>query len=242
MLPGLYGQADGERPVQDATRKPSIGIRVRVLPVQSFSVMDSGQSKATTTVSKTNYDWNYNTTSHSFPLGGGLAFDVPVTRRSILTVELLFTRLRYDKVTDTFWGTDDPTTSADERSHQTTTENTKARLFDVPVLLHRNLGASGLRSHFYLAAGPSVRMVSSVRTTTDITNADGTKANNSIPAPVAGRTLVGATVGAGCRFIDEFNIRVTPEIRYTRWNEMTFAQDSTRSPRNQLEVAIGFSR
>jgi hypothetical protein len=54
--------------------------------------------------------------------------------------------------------------------------------------------------------------------------------------------LIGATVGVGFRFVDEFNIKVTPEIRYTRWNGMTFAQDSTRSPRNQLEVGIGFSR
>jgi hypothetical protein len=54
--------------------------------------------------------------------------------------------------------------------------------------------------------------------------------------------LVGGTVGVGLRFIDEFNIKVTPEVRYTRWNGMTMNQDSTRSPRNQLEVGIGFSR
>ena len=59
---------------------------------------------------------------------------------------------------------------------------------------------------------------------------------------LAKRLLIGATVGAGFRFIDEFNIKVTPEIRYTRWNGTTFNQDSTRSPRNQLEVGIGFSR
>jgi hypothetical protein len=54
--------------------------------------------------------------------------------------------------------------------------------------------------------------------------------------------LVGATVGVGFRFVDEFNIKVTPEVRFTRWNGATFNQDSTRSPRNQLEVGIGFSR
>jgi hypothetical protein len=81
-----------------------------------------------------------------------------------------------------------------------------------------------------------------VHTTTNITNADATTANNTIPAPVSKRLLVGATVGMGLRFIDEFNIKVTPEVRYTRWNGMTFNQDSTHSPRNQLEVGIGFSR
>ena len=67
-------------------------------------------------------------------------------------------------------------------------------------------------------------------------------ANNQNRAPVDKRTLLGATVGAGFRFVDEFNIKVTPEIRFTRWNGPTFNQDSTLSPRNQLEVGIGFSR
>ena len=65
-----------------------------------------------------------------------------------------------------------------------------------------------------------------VRTTNNITNADGTLENNQIRAQVSKRTLIGATVGVGFRFIDEFNIKVTPEVRYTRWNGLTFGQDS----------------
>ncbi|MCX6631657.1 MAG: outer membrane beta-barrel protein, partial [Candidatus Solibacter sp.] len=217
-------------------------LRVRTLPLRPLSVMDNGRSLSSTTVSKVNYDWNYSTTSHSFPLGGGLSVEAALSRRTFLTVDVIFTRLRYTKTTDTYSGTDDPTTAADERSHRSATEDTKARVFDLPVLVHRNLRSSGFLSHFYLAGGPSARLVSSVRTTNNITDADGTKANNQIAAPVAKRTLIGATVGAGFRLVDEFNIKVTPEIRYTRWNGMSFAQDSTRSPRNQLEVGIGFSR
>ena len=73
-------------------------------------------------------------------------------------------------------------------------------------------------SHLYLSGGATARNVSSVRTTNNITNADGTLANNQIQAPMAKRTLIGATVGVGFRFVDEFNIKVTPEVRYTRWN------------------------
>jgi opacity protein-like surface antigen len=222
--------------------KLAIGLRVRILPVRSFSVMDNGQVMNTTTVSKVNYDSNYNTVSHSFMLGGGLTLEGRISRRTLVTAELLFNRLRYDKTTDVYWGTNDPTTATDERSHKTTTENTKARLFDLPVLAHRNVRSSGFLSHLYLEGGATARLVSTVRSTTNITNADATKANNSIPATVSKRLLVGATVGAGLRFVDEFNIKVTPEVRYTRWNGTTFNQDSTRSPRNQLEVGIGFSR
>jgi opacity protein-like surface antigen len=223
-------------------QKFAIGLRARILPVRAFSVMDNGQVLNTTTVSKVNYDSNYNTVSHSLMVGGGLTLEARISRRTLVTAELLFNRLRYDKTTDVYSGTNDPTTAADERSHQITTENTKARLFDLPVLVHRNVRSSGWLSHFYVAGGATARLATTVRTTNNITNADATKANNQIPAGVDKRTLIGATVGAGFRFVDEFNIKVTPEVRYTRWNGMTFNQDSTRSPRNQLEVGIGFSR
>jgi hypothetical protein len=222
--------------------KLAFGFRVRTMPARSFSVMDNAVVLSTATVSKVNYDTNFSTVSHSFMLGGGLALEMPLSRRVIVTADLLFNRLRYDKTTNVYWGVDDPTTAGDERSHQTTTENTAARLFDLPVLLHRNVRPSGILSHLYVSGGATARLVSTVRTTTNITYADATLGNNSNPALVSRRTLVGATVGAGFRFVDEFNIKVTPEVRYTRWNGSTFSQDSTRSPRNQLEVGIGFSR
>jgi hypothetical protein len=197
---------------------------------------------STTTISKTVYDLNYTTTSKSFVLGGGLALETPLNRRTVLSAEVIFNRLRYDGVLDQYWGTDDPTTSNDERSHLNAQESTKARLFDVPVLVHRNMRASGFLSHVYLSAGATARNVSAVRTTNNITNADGTTANNQIQAQVSKRTLIGGTVGVGLRFVDEFNIKVTPEVRYTRWNAETFSLNSTQSPRNQLEIGIGFSR
>ena len=254
-VPGLQGQTPGaseqkpaapstaaEKTSQGRQTKLAIGLRVRTMPARSFSVMDNGQLMKTTTVSKVNYDSNYNTVSHSFMLGGGLALEGQISRRTLVTADLLFNRLRYDKTTNMYWGVDDPTTAADERSHQTTTQNTAARLFDLPVLVHHNLRPAGFLSHFYVAGGATARLVSTVRTTTNITYADATKGNSTIPAPVSKRMLVGGTVGVGLRFIDEFNIKVTPAVRYTRWNGMTMNQDSTRSPRNQLEVGIGFSR
>ncbi len=223
-------------------QKLAIGFRVRILPFRAFSVMDNGQVMRTTTVSKVNYDTNYDTVNHSFMLGGGLTLEGRISGRTLVTAEVLFNRLRYDRTINMYWGVDDPTTSADERSHQTTTENTKARLFDLPVLIQRNVRSTGFLSHVYFAAGPSARLVSTVHTTTNITYADATKGNNTTPTPVSKRLLIGGTVGVGLRFVDEFNIKVTPEVRYTRWNGATFNQDSTHSPRNQLEVGIGFSR
>jgi hypothetical protein len=223
-------------------QKLAIGVRVRTLPARSFSVMDNGQVMNTTTVSKVNYDSNSNTTTHSFTLGAGLTIEGHLSPRTLVTADLLYNRLSYDKTTNLYWGVDDPNTASDERSHKTTTENTKARLYDLPLLVHHNVRASGPLSHLYLAGGATARLASTVHSTINIVNADATKANSTTPAQVSKRMVVGATVGVGLRFVDEFNIKVTPEVRYTRWNGSTFNQDSTRSPRNQLEVGISISR
>ena len=141
----------------------------------------------------------------------------------------IFNRLRYDKVTNEYWGTDDPTTSNDERSHYTATENTKARLFDVPVLLHRNVRSIRLPfASLSLRRASRCAMLLPCAPSTTSPTRTALSANNQNRAPVDKQTLLGATVGAGFRFVDEFNIKVTPEVRFTRWNGATFNQDSTR--------------
>jgi hypothetical protein len=87
-VPGVQGQtpaASEQKPTAPSTaaektseahqQKLAIGFRVRTLPFRSFSVMDNGQVMKTTTVSKVNYDSNYNTVNHSFMLGGGLTLE-----------------------------------------------------------------------------------------------------------------------------------------------------------------------
>lgn len=204
--------------------------------------MDSGRTLATTTEGKTVYDWNYHTTSHSLPAGGGLVVEILLSPRWTLSTEFIYNPLKYTKVTDRYSGIDDPNTSNDERAHKITNEETEARLYDFPLLLHRSVRADGFLSHFYLVAGPSVRWTSTVHTTNNITNADGTAEANHNAAALNKRILFGGTVGAGFRFMDDFKIKVSPEIRYTRWNGMSFAQDSTRSPRNQLEISLTVTR
>jgi hypothetical protein len=47
--------------------------------------------------------------------------------------------------------------------------------------------------------------------------------------------------GMGLRLVDDFNIKLSPELRYTRWMGATFDSESTRSRRNQLEVGIALT-
>src|SRR5207248_2464984 len=150
--------APPQKPAGPAVRKWSIGLRVRTLPVKSFSSMDNGRTLSTAVVSKVTYDTNNHTTAKSFPIGGGLAIEGQLSSRTILTADLVFTRLRYQKTTDIYNGVDDPNTANDERSHKVITEDTKARLYDLPILLHHNLRASGFLSHVYVAGGASARL------------------------------------------------------------------------------------
>jgi len=239
--PADAGQGESEAPV--APGHVAVGLHVRMLPVRQLSVMPNNTSLNTTYIAGTPYDWNFNTTSQSSMLGYGPAVEVTLTPRMTLSIELIYTRLRYQKVADVYWGVNDPTTAADDRSHMSTTESTQARLWDLPVMLHYQVSRSpGVLSHLYVAAGVTDRLISNISTTSNTTYPNGTSAVSYIAAQTSKRNLLGAVVGVGFRFIDDFNFKVTPEVRYTRWAGQTFGSDSTQSPRDQFEIGVSITR
>jgi hypothetical protein len=238
--PSTTPRVSSRRPTGPKTARISVGLRVRFFPAKSLSSM--GENSLQTTTTTPLFDWNFHTTPRSPSYGGGAAVDLNMTRNLRLRGEFLFHRLRYDKVADIYWGGDDPTTPNDERNHMARTERTKARLFDVPLMLqYQGFGTEGLRKHLYLAFGGVVRNVSTVKTSLDTVFQNGDKITTTPLIQPSKRNLIGATVGLGFRFIDDFNIKTTPEIRYTRWAGNTFGSDSTQSPRSQLELGIGFT-
>lgn len=234
--------AEAPKPAPPSRERFAVGFRLRTLPVQSLSVMKDRRIMATSFAGKAE-DLIVSTTSKSPSVGGGVATEIRLAPRYRLTAELLFHRLRYERALDTYSGSDDPATGQDERTHLGIKEVTKGRLWDAPVLLHRRgLTSQGFLSHLWIAGGVALRNISSIRTETEVANPDGSKTKDYGHAQPARRTLLGLVVGVGFRIIDEFNIKVTPEIRYTRWGGVTFASDTTRSPRGQLEIGIGFTR
>ena len=248
ILPILRGQeapkigaASGAEQAEPPKRM-SIGLRIRELPADRFGVMGRSQYQTTTVSGKIAYDWQFQTTSSSPGLGIGAAMEYILGPRATLTAEVLFHRLRYETVTDTYWGTDDATTSNDERSRITRTEHTKARVWDLPVMLHyARLRPKGVASRLYVGAGATYRIVTSIRTENDISYSNGSSEVNYYQAQPSHRQTVGAVAGIGFRFVDEFNIKVTPEVRYTRWLRPLFSLDSTQSPKNQIEVGLGLT-
>ncbi len=224
------------------TKRFSVGLRGRGLPLKSFSTMQNRTTLTTTTTPAPVRDWTFTTASHSTSWGIGPAVEYQVTPAWTITAELLYSRLRYTKVTSIYWGTDDSTTTTDERSKMFRTEDTRGVLWDVPLLVHhRGLAASGPLSKVYVAAGASLRTVTNVRSSTLTQGPDNSSSTDKTTTQPSRRNVVGAVVGLGFRIVDDFRINWTPEIRYTRWAGSTFGLDSTMSPRNQLEVGMAFT-
>jgi hypothetical protein len=233
LAPGLGAQTE------EAPRKASIGLRLMAAPEQ-FGVIGRHSYELTLVDNKTAYDWKFNTTPRGAGMGVGLSFEYWLGRRTTVSLDVLYHPLNYDAVTDIYSGTDDPTTSQDERSRTTRTERTTGRIWQVPVLLHYAPSAKGgVASKLYLAAGAAFSLVNDIDTQTSFSNSDGTSSTTHDPARPAHRYTGGAVLGVGFRFVDDFNIKVTPEVRYTRWLQRLFSTEATMSPRNQLEIGLG---
>ena len=240
--PPAASKADEAAESASKPKRAALGLRMRTMPLRSYSVMADSHSMNTTYIGKTPYDVSFDTTSSSPFWGGGVALELVAGRRTFFTAEFLFDQLRYAKAANTYWGVDNPETATDERSHTGVNETTTARLWDLPLMLHYRVGSSGILSHLYVAGGATAREITNIRTTNNLTDTGGNVTTNQNRALPSKRSLLGAVVGIGFRFVDDFNFKVTPEIRYTRWAGATFDSDSTQSPRNQLEVGIGITR
>jgi hypothetical protein len=247
LAPNLHGQAQAPAPGDTAEGQPRLGriaagIRVRVFPDRSLGTMGNNHAMSTLFVASIPYDSAFDTSSSSPRYGGGGALEFTLGPKTSLEAEFLFGQLRYTQNSVTYWGSYNPESGSDTRSTKSVVEATNARLWDVPLMIrHKGMRPSGLFSHLFVAGGATAREVSNVRTTTN-TTLSGTTTTSRTTAPVAKRTIVGATVGLGFQFVDDFGIRVTPEIRYTRWLKGTFATQSAISAKDQLEIGLSITR
>lgn len=185
----------------------------------------------------------YTTTAASQRIGYGGVVQLAITERFAVNVSLLTRRIGYKLNSDIFTGTDNPTTTVDERKHAVTNEDTRARLYDLPVMVQyygRDRHAPKLR--WFVEGGGVLRRVSDIKTSIDSTiGTAATTCCTTTPAVPANRTARGAVAGAGVLFKDDFGIHVVPEFRYTRWFNQTFQSFSTGTQRNQLEAMVSLT-
>jgi hypothetical protein len=187
----------------------------------------------------------YQTTNASERIGYGLTVQGRITNHFYLDLSGLLRRMGYQETT-----TVSTTTTAilngssyPQVSTNITHEDTRARLIDVPLLLrYYGTGKRANSPRWFLEAGGSWRLANDIRSSTDVTNASGVNTCCTFtPAVPEHRSTVGIEVGAGIQFMDEFGIKVIPEVRYTRWDKPVFESLTTVTKDNQLEATISLT-
>ncbi len=204
----------------------SFGFRVRAIPFGFF-----GERTVTTTNSSTDLDYSYQTTSSSPYMGIGPAIEYLLRQNLVLGVDFLHHSAQYARTVGV-------TNSDDETD--TTVETTRMTYWDIPLHVQW-LGPPRLPRRMFVSIGGVYRHVGHIRTGNETTYSDGTTDYNETPVKSVRTNLFGASAGLGFRFVDQFGIKVTPEVRYTRWFGNTFSAISTRSEPGQLEAIIGLT-
>jgi hypothetical protein len=166
--------------------------------------------------------------------------DVHLAGRFSLRTEFMIHRPAYERRTETFEGVDNSSTATDERTRTLIEEDVKATTFDIPVLLRYGGYGGGLFGKLFLTGGPVIRRTSKVSASNVITKGSDIASNDAAPSP-SKRSVYGAAVGLGFRLVDDFNIKVTPEVRYVKWSGSAFDTEAVHSRKRQLEAGIAFT-
>jgi hypothetical protein len=169
--------------------------------------------------------------------GGGATLEYAATHRVLISADLLYQYFSYSAQVVTTITLADGTSQISTRN-----ESTHARYWTVPVLARlATLPARTASAQVFRGAGVSYRKISNVRTTTVINNADGSTTTDYTPRVPQKLSTFGAVATAGFRVKDEFGIRITPEVRFTRWLSDLFNSWPGRQRRNELQVIIGLT-
>jgi Outer membrane protein beta-barrel domain len=222
---------------EDAVRRPSIGLRFQYTQTRPF---ETSSAEASTT--KPIADYNYSATSGSRGLVLTPNVEYRLRPRLTLGLEFQFHHAQYRQVTEIRSGKKDPTLATDDRPVTTVTETTKASNWELPLLArYYGLSTRGIGAKAYLSGGVVFRHISNIRTGTEYSNADGTTDYNEVAAKPDRTNQMGLVAGIGLRFMDDYRIKITPEVRITHWQGTTFSGPAFRSASNQVSVGIGFA-
>ncbi|MBK5290449.1 MAG: hypothetical protein JJE04_01980 [Acidobacteriia bacterium] len=217
-------------------RRISVGLSVPVLvfyPVANGSLRQDVNSTLQV---------NSNTITTGHRLGLGAVVQLALPRQFALAGSLSLRRVAFNATKNTFTGVDNPNTAADERKLTTDDESTKARHWDLTVLVRRynkEHWEKGRRWFFEL--GAAGRRTNKIQTSVATTAGGETVCCNTTPHEVANKLARGVVGGVGLHFTDEIGVRFVPEFRYTRWLNRSFDNLSTRSRRDQFEAVISFT-
>ncbi|MEP7352841.1 MAG: outer membrane beta-barrel protein [Acidobacteriota bacterium] len=221
-------------------RRISLGVSVGLIPLSAFgkqNIVDRTEAVGTTprvendtTVGARGGTVNY-----------GFVVQATITRRTAIAIVPTYRKFGFHAYVRNLVGTDLSSTFLDERVETDSNEDIKGHLIEMPVLgrfYSKSHNESGKR--WFMEAGPNFRVTSGTSTARSTVLSTGAVVKDSINLPFR-KDAVGGTVGFGGQFIDDFGIRVIPEVRYTYWLNKTYDSYHGRSRTNQLEINLTFS-
>lgn len=229
---------DAGEPKRPAVRRPSLGFRVTYFGLPFFKTATTTASTTTPVIAS----YTYVGGTSSPKLAVSPTAEYRLTDRLSLGIEFRFHHTDFSQTTTILSGIVNPNASTDDRQPITITQQTEASYWEVPLLAHYyGLPGGGLLSRAYASGGWEFRYISNIRTGTDFSYPGGATDYNEIPVGSGRNTQFGAVVGLGLRFIDAFNIKISPEVRFTRWMGSTFQGQGYNAAANELEGGIGIS-
>jgi hypothetical protein len=230
----LLAQDDDSSPV---VRRPSIGVRAEYYQ-SKFFLTASATEHTTSPIA----DYKFSAWAGSGRFAIAPTVEYRLKKRLSVGAEMQFHYAEYSQTTEVRTGLLNPNSSVDNRKVSTLVDSTKADYWDVPLLAHYyGLRSKGLLTKSYMSAGVELRHVGRVRTGNEITNADGTTDYNENPDAPKHMNDFGAVLGVGLRFVDDFKVKVAPEIRFVRWRGSTFEGPAFLSQVNELQAGLGIS-
>lgn len=212
-------------------RRFSLGVRLCALPLNYIGV-SSNTTGPTSTESVTQ-----TTTEPNSTFGGGATVEYAVSRRLQIGADLLYHRFNIT-------GENTTVTTLSDGTIQTTDVNqaVTARYWDLPVLARYTFPSAKIGAgRIFLGGGAVARRATDIRTTTLNTDINSNVTVSYTPLTPEHSTILGVVATAGVRAVDDFGIRVTPEVRYVRWLDDMFAAWPAQQRRNELQVLIGIT-
>jgi hypothetical protein len=158
-----------------------------------------------------------------------------------IAVQPGYRKIKFHGFIQEYVGVDNSSTILDERVKTQINEDTQAVFYDIPVLIRRFSKSRFERGpRWFYEGGPVMRITRNVKTDRSTVLPNGSTVKDNIALPYNGNTI-GASVGIGGQFIDDFGIRAIPEVRYTRWFGQAFDTYHGNTRRNQIEIVLTFS-
>lgn len=118
-----------------------------------------------------------------------------------------------------------------------------ADFWETPFTLRRySRPHSEAGARWFWEGGPVLRFTRNIRSsllTTD--TASKTVCCDERPITAQHSAAIGLTVGAGYQLVDQFGLRLVPQLRYTRWLQPAFDQSSIVTRSNQIEAGFAIT-